>query len=494
MSNTWSPYQEAIFNFVEKETGNATVEACPGSGKTTVIEEAIKRIPTDYSVLAMAFNRHIRDELRRRLNYLPNVTVHTLNSFGNSLLSGWYKINSRKCANILKFDIFELTRNSYSKEKYKKFAQFVGPITKLMSICKGHMVFTVEDLTLNYEKLMDEYDIDSDEDEFFQYLTKVFQIDQQKTKVFDYDDQIAVPLRRGLPIPRFDYVFVDEAQDLNPAKTELALKAAKKGRAIFVGDRNQAIYHFAGASSNSMDRIQMQLDAVPFPLSICYRCAKSVVNRAQQVFPVIECWEDAPEGVETTITEKDFRLKAEPGDVVLCRTTAPVVQECLKFIRQGIKAVVKGREIGKDLCNLVMKIANDNGGLSTEDFIQDLRVWYEKESEKLKRADKEEKQILLSDKYDTIHFVACEYTTVGCIVDFFEKIFGDEDRTGITLMTIHKAKGLEAKRIFILRPDQLPHKMAKSPEAMKGEKCLEYVAITRAQEELYWVLGDQNEH
>jgi hypothetical protein len=197
--------------------------------------------------------------------------------------------------------------------------------------------------------------------------------------------------------------------------------------------------------------------------------------------------------VVANITEPEFRLKAQPGDVVLCRTTAPVVAECLKFIKNGVKAVVKGREIGKDLCDLILNISSGNRSLDTESLIDSLRLWHEAASAKLKKRDAEEKQILLNDKYDTIHFVASEYGTVGEVVSFFESIFGDEDRTGITLMTIHKAKGLEAQRVFILRPDQLPHKMAKSAEAQKGEKCLEFVAVTRAQEELYFVQQAQVE-
>lgn len=503
MTRVWSSYQQNIFTKVEAADGNYTVEACPGSGKTTVIEEAINRVPIEQSVLAMAFNRHIRDELRSRLDHLPNVTVHTLNSFGNSLLGGWYKINGNKVRNILKFDCLDLSKGGYTKEKFKLFCQLVGPITKLMSICKGHMVFTVEDLAANYERLMDQYDIELplDEDaasQFFPYLMEVFTIDQMKTKIYDYDDQIAVPLRTGLPIPQFNRVFVDEAQDLNPAKTALAASAIMKpglvqvgekvvGCGYFVGDRNQAIYHFAGASSDSMDKIQMELDAEPLPLSICYRCAKAIVRRAQQVFDTIEYWEDSPEGIETSIDEAEFRIKAEPGDVVLCRTTAPVVQACLWFIKNGQKAVVKGREIGKDLCDLILNLASGNKSMDTEDLIDALRLWHEAATEKLRKRDNEEKQILLDDKLDTITFVASEHSTVGEVIAFFESVFGDEDRTGISLMTIHKAKGLEAKRVFILRPDLLPHKMAKSPEAQKGERCLEFVAITRAQEELYWV-------
>jgi superfamily I DNA/RNA helicase len=186
----WSSYQEDIFAF----KGNLIVEACPGSGKTTVIEEAIKR--ESGTVLALAFNRHIRDELVRRLDHLPNVTVATLNGFGNSLIPGWKKINGNKVANILKYDVLRLADSN--SEKWKKFVKLVGPITKLISLCKGHMIFNRLSLCENFERLCDEYDIEiPDDSEFHQCLFATFEIDQQKTKVIDFDDQIA--FKTGTP-------------------------------------------------------------------------------------------------------------------------------------------------------------------------------------------------------------------------------------------------------------------------------------------------------
>jgi superfamily I DNA/RNA helicase len=60
---------------------------------------------------------------------------------------------------------------------------------------------------------------------------------------------------------------------------------------------------------------------------------------------------------------------------------------------------------------------------------------------------------------------------------------------GTLLSSIHRAKGLEAKRVFILRSDLLPHPMAKSEWAKGQEKNLSYVAKTRAIETLVYVDG-----
>ena len=494
MSRTWSKYQNQVFEHVETAEGNGLVEACPGSGKTTVIEEAIKRVDISESVLAISFTRSIRDELRKRLGHMHNVSVHTLNSFGNSACRplGWYKLNEDKVKNILKFDIFNLTRDGYNKEQYKRFCATVGPITKLVSLAKAHMMFdTFRDFAKHWQGLADTYDVaiptDFSISEFEGWLLFTHKLDQEKAKVIDYDDQIAIPLRRGFPIEQFDRIFVDEAQDLTPAQIELTRRAlGPNGRALYVGDRKQAIYQFRGADSRAMDNIAEAMDCKALPLSICYRCSKAVVRAAQQVFPDIEAWEGSPEGSETAVEEKIFKANAQPGDVVLCRTTAPIVQMCLWFIRHGIKAVVKGRDIGQNLKDLIVNLAGEQGPV---EVLQDkLRQYYDQETEKNKRNDRESKQINLQDRIDTILAIMDGCKTIEQVLKAFDKIFGDEDRTGITLMTIHKAKGLEAPRVWILRPDLMPHKMAKSPEAQLAEKNIKFVAITRAQIDLVWVL------
>lgn len=67
----WSPFQLAVFADVATGTGHTVVNACAGSGKTTVLVEAISHVPPGLSTLFVAFNKAIAEELARRLSGKP---------------------------------------------------------------------------------------------------------------------------------------------------------------------------------------------------------------------------------------------------------------------------------------------------------------------------------------------------------------------------------------------------------------------------------------
>ena len=102
-----SKYQESIFDFVKNGTGNAIVDAVPGSGKTTTIVKALEFIPPNLDVLFCAFNKHIADELKTRVP--ANCSVGTLNSLGWQICLkrvGYIKLNVNKVDNILRYNVY----------------------------------------------------------------------------------------------------------------------------------------------------------------------------------------------------------------------------------------------------------------------------------------------------------------------------------------------------------------------------------------------------
>jgi ATP-dependent exoDNAse (exonuclease V) beta subunit len=61
---------------------------------------------------------------------------------------------------------------------------------------------------------------------------------------------IYLPVALDLPMPKYDLLLIDEAQDLSKCQQALAKKAGR--RLVFVGDPKQALYGFCGADSKSL--------------------------------------------------------------------------------------------------------------------------------------------------------------------------------------------------------------------------------------------------
>ena len=77
--------------------------------------------------------------------------------------------------------------------------------------------------------------------------------------------------------------------------------------------------------------------------------------------------------------------------------------------------------------------------------------------------------------------------TAEVVIGKLEGLFADKSE-GITLPTIHKSKGLEADRVFIIHPEKMPSKFARQDWELVQEENLRYVAYTRAKHLLGFVV------
>ena len=113
------------------------------------------------------------------------------------------------------------------------------------------------------------------------------------------------------------------------------------GRIIAVGDPAQSIYQFRGADSEAIPNFIDKLRAKTLPLSVTYRCPKSVVRLAQEVVPDIEAAPGAPEGTVRKYSLKNFLNRLNPEISFLSRTNAPLIKYCLKLLRPECPLIFK---------------------------------------------------------------------------------------------------------------------------------------------------------
>ena len=98
-----SAFQSAIFDAVRSGTKSVVISSVPGSGKTTTVKELVPELPADASILMLAFNRHARDQIQKKINELKKrkgkegVTIaapqcRTIHSIGNEALCNAYRV------------------------------------------------------------------------------------------------------------------------------------------------------------------------------------------------------------------------------------------------------------------------------------------------------------------------------------------------------------------------------------------------------------------
>jgi len=507
------------------------VNALAGTGKTTTIIEGLKLIkgmepsitPSPQqqaiwdemmksqgvnSVVFCCFNKSIQQELESRVpSGCEAMTMHSLGFKAVQSAFGKIRPDQWRTSNI----ICEIMRMEFRDVRKKKLEVLNG-VSNLVSLCKQNLV-NAEDVS-ELSRLAGHYGIElnGNSTEIFDLVPQVIERskDVDRDRSIHFDDMIWLPVVLGLHVPKADLLLVDEAQDLNRCQQALAKKAGK--RLILVGDPKQAIYGFAGADAESMPRMfqelsQTEAGCVELPLTVTRRCGKAIVEEAKKLVPNFEAHESNGEGAisniqintdDATSSAHNYRNHCEDGDMVLCRVNAPLVSECFKFLRQGKKATIRGRDIGKGLIQTVQKLGKSGSSwseadkyLSITDFVERLSLWNSEETDKenAKKNPSEQRLMALSDKYETLICFTEEASTVGDLIAKIEAIFSDKNTTGIQFSSIHKAKGLEANRVFILMPKdaQIPHPMAKTPWAIDQEWNLLYVAETRAIQELVYV-------
>jgi superfamily I DNA/RNA helicase len=335
-----SNYQLAIIDFIKNGQGNLVVEAAAGAGKTYTLIKCVEEIPGDKSVLLTAFNTDIANVLKRKAKDFYNVNVATLHSLGRQMLQRNFPkstltLDEFKYKSYLNTNIKSLSSiNTYSLSR-SEYARYMNNIEAYINFGRAYLCQTVKDLDFIEER----YDIDTIADEK-EIALDILEYGKNNIDQIDYTDMIWLPnVLFCKPIGmQYDWIILDEAQDLSVCQREIILKCRKiNTRMCFFGDAEQSLYSFASSDPESFKRLKEIPNTKSLPLSISYRCAKNIVDFAQKIVPSIECNNDGREGeikYEVPLSE------IKDGDMVLCRNNAPLMIVYIDFIKQGKKCFI----------------------------------------------------------------------------------------------------------------------------------------------------------
>lgn len=503
-----TPEQQVIIDAAERGE-SFSVYAGAGTAKTTTLKMLSQNLTTR-SILGVAFNVKIVEDLTAAMP--ERAVVKTLNGLGHG---AWAKQRGK----FLQLDKTKLTR--VVSEVFKRQAPDIRAadedgscwnvvrdyvrMLRMSGYVPSHIdqkpqlqIMTYIDEAIDEFMMTHEWDLGlMPVDQLLELADEALaqSIQEGFTTTIDFDDQIYLSTMFFCPYPQFDTVLVDEAQDLSPMNHIQLLKCKPK-QLIAVGDPRQAIYAFRGADSDSMDNLKRKVDKTGlhmgiYPLATSFRCPKAVVARQLNHYPEFRAFETNAEGEIKTISGP-WEIKDLPeGCAVICRNNAPLVALAFALLanRRGFNYI--GVDMSKNLKSLIKKVAGFTGKtlnksqerIPSEKVIEQVKAWYLNESLRLTNAGRNDLISQLTDKKACCLIILKQSKDLGTALALCDSLF--TPGYGITLVTGHRAKGLEWKDVWHLDPWRIPSKYAKlaaqegSYGQLRQEQNLKYVIETR---------------
>jgi DNA helicase-2/ATP-dependent DNA helicase PcrA len=304
--------------------GALRVVAGAGTGKTAVIAERFRRLvaggASPASILVMTFTERAAAEMRQRIEDLIGETAPAVGTF-HSIALGWLRADGRLVGVSPGFRILAgADRWILARELMWKLGDpvltgderpddLVGPALQMLERLKQELVPLKKLAAWAAAMHGDEADpAVAERVELMQACVRLFGAYERacrKQRLLDFEDLLALAVRLLEEQPalrvayraRFPHVLVDEYQDLNLAQERLVELIAEhgspprlrrgdpKGRdtdgPFVVGDDDQSIYRFRGASRASLERFRARFpEALTITLGRNHRSSRRIVTAA----------------------------------------------------------------------------------------------------------------------------------------------------------------------------------------------------------------------
>jgi DNA helicase-2/ATP-dependent DNA helicase PcrA len=503
--------------------GSTLVVAGPGTGKTLTIVRRMAFLVHQgikpERILAVTFTNRAAREMRERAETLMGeqareIFIGTFHLFGLNFLRENFVEN---------FVIYSRDDQANLLRSFTKGLKMKAHgVTDAISRAKGLVRDLPEELKNTYR----------------QYEATLAQ-----HRAVDFDDLILKPVEMLLdPVlqtaysERFVHIIVDEYQDINPAQVKLLrLLAGAESRVCAVGDPDQAIYAFRGGDvRNFLSFAEDFKGARTILLNKAYRCTGTILIGAEAMISqnrlrverelhstrpggeqinLFSLPDERAEG-EIIVNEIEARIGGTSHDrmmyitgrrefldssygfsdfAVLFRTNGQARAIEKAFLASGIPYQIIGRRgsAERTAMTAILSRLKDLAGPA------DLRRVSGTAVEELFGAALKEAAIEDNDSHRLKHDISMlaqsmgPEVTVRDVIDQLSLLSPADDfdprADAVALMTLHMAKGLEFKVVFIAGVDDglIPYSITKGSVDLEEERRLFYVGLTRARDELF---------
>ncbi len=361
------------------------VVAGAGTGKTAVIAERFRRLveagASPGSILVMTFTERAAGEMRERIESLIEADAPAVGTF-HSIALGWLREDGQAVgvpagfrivtgadrwilARELMWSIGDLALTGDERPD-----DLVGPVLQMLERLKQELV--------PLERL-ERWAQSTEDAERGQLMTaclrlfEAYELECRRRRLLDFDDLLLLAVRMLAKHPellrryqaRYPHVLVDEYQDLNLSQERLVELVGGSSNPFVVGDDDQSIYRFRGASRASLERfVGTFAGAQTITLGRNRRSSRRIVGaaarliahnpdrlpkqlRSEEAGPAVELWRCGDMQAEASaIADETARLVAggtEPSAIaVLCRTNALARPIAAALTAAGVPHVVIG--------------------------------------------------------------------------------------------------------------------------------------------------------
>jgi DNA helicase II / ATP-dependent DNA helicase PcrA len=365
--------------------GPIRVVAGAGTGKTAVIAERFRRLVASGvppgSILVMTFTERAAAEMRQRIEDLIGAAAPAVGTF-HSIAMGWLRADGGAVGVPSGFGIlagaerwilarelmWELGDSALAGDERPD--DLVAPVLQMLERMKQELV------PIGRLAAWAASSDDAERAELMQACVRLFRAYEKeckKRRLLDFEDLLVLAVRMLEDSPsllaryteRYLHVLVDEYQDLNLAQERLVELIASRSQPFVVGDDDQSIYRFRGASRASLERFHAHFpEAKTITIGRNRRSSRRIVSSAAALIannsdrlpkqllssvpgPKVELWL-CPDGTTeaAAIAEHAAALVKRGTSLrdiaVLCRTNAIARPVATALAAQNLPHVVIG--------------------------------------------------------------------------------------------------------------------------------------------------------
>jgi superfamily I DNA/RNA helicase len=513
---SWTKEQRAIFEYVATPGDLIHVNALAGCGKTTAIallcNKIMQRDPRS-RILYLVFGNRAKEEARNS-NMFPKggMMIETTHSFARRQFFGTaYFMN---CIPIEDYDIDEITRalglehevhsqvvdhgTTKRSKLAKTIARYIRKTLAKFEQSKDHCVnekhvywlatkpsatkrtawrssFTAPDYVEWAQRIFD-----STRDKCIEIR------DRNRRHGIPHDAYMKVAQLQGLS-QNFDYIAIDEAQDLSSCQADLFWGSGnREGKAIYLfGDQWQMLYRFRGAS-DSFQRAAERSTKV-FTLTGSFRFGKKIADAASCVLKLVE-----GQRLEGLCAEEDS-IQGESSfqrGVVLCRSNNGMLSYLLHNAPTRWCFLEQKRRPPK-VADWILSLEAFVWG-EAETFRRSGEVFSDEDELKEFLDDSDDSE--LRKNFDLVRMLKKQETRISDFYAVIKESFRALQGTvkafdGFILSTVHSAKGLEFDNVYI-HSDFPFERILETEEILTRPRLIDeinmiYVAVTRCKKNLF---------